>query len=342
MNTQSSILAHKTKDTIKAILTWNWTKRLLYWIVLSAGTMSECVFLIASLWVTINASVHPFVLVFLSEQMTVRLTQLATVAYVGLPECILALAIVTTLSHIRTWLYNRNDKHAFVWIILYGIPTVIFLVLSLITIGCSMVKVDFQLPLFMVVARGLAGYSYGLIALLYSQLGIPQERDRLSAKDGMIDSLRRESETSLSTLHQEHAVNLASVISEKQKLANLVENLKSEVSESQKLLEQSINAQACIAKELDKSNQPALDAYSQDLQNWLTQGHKSISIEDIVRLTGHHKRTVSNAIANKTLLTTSRNKELIMTDSFVSWLQSKPLPSANENNDGRQLRLVND
>src|ERR1700694_4747612 len=124
MKSQALTLARQAHNTIKDILTWNWTKRLLYWIVLSAGTMDECVFLVASLWVTINAAVHRFVLLFLPESTTVHLSELATVAYVGLPECILALAIVTTISHIRTFAYNRSDKRALVWSILYGVPTV--------------------------------------------------------------------------------------------------------------------------------------------------------------------------------------------------------------------------
>lgn len=330
------------RNAARSILTWAWTKKLLTWLIISAGTMSECVFVGASLWICINASVHSFVLLFMSDTTSRMLTSLADTAYVGLPELILPLAIVTTISHFRLWFSQKRSVQPLIWLCMFGLPTLVFLSISIATLGFSLASVGFELPLPFVIVRGISGYWYAIASILYIKLGEPQERDRLQEKDNTIAALRRESEINLSTLRQEHTVNLALVTSEKQKLTELVENLKAEMSESKKLLEQSINAHTRLAKEIDKSNQPALDAYSQELQNWLTQGHKSISIEDIIRLTGHHKRTVSNAIANKALLTTSRNKELIMTDSFVSWLQSKPLPSTNENNDGRQLRLVNE
>lgn len=187
-----------------SLISWSWSKKLLYWIVLSAGTASECIFLIASLWVTINASVHSFILLFLSEQTTIHLTELATVAYVGLPECILALAIVTTLSHIKVWLYSQQkDYPALAWSILYGIPTLVFLILSVITIGNSMLSTTFHLPPYLIVTRGLCGYLYGLIALLHAQLGTPQERERLQKKDTLMETLRKEKDAAFLALKQQ-------------------------------------------------------------------------------------------------------------------------------------------
>ncbi len=121
----------------RSLITWSWTRRLVHWIIISAGTMSECVFLIASLWVSVNANVHTFVLKFISEQTAQFLTELATTAYVILPECIVGLAVVVTLGHVRTWTHNKRDYRPAIWAVLFGLPTIVFFVLSLVTLGCS-------------------------------------------------------------------------------------------------------------------------------------------------------------------------------------------------------------
>lgn len=171
------------------LLHWTWTKSLLYWMILSAGTASELAFLVASLYVTLNSSVHALIVTVIPESTTVHLSQIATAAYVGLPECILPLGIVTTISHVRTWAYSKRWGVSATWAFLYGIPTLIFLVLSIITISCSLLAVNFQLPDWMIVVRGDTGYAYGIIALVFMYVGKPQEVDRLMLKDESITSL---------------------------------------------------------------------------------------------------------------------------------------------------------
>jgi len=278
--------------------------------------------------------------------------QLATVAYVGLPECILALAIVTTLSHIRTWVYNRNDKRALTWSILYGLPTAIFLVLSLITIGCSMVKVDFNLPSYMVVARGLAGYSYGLIALLYSQLGVPQERDRLQQKDAMMAELNRQYAINLAESNQQHESMLANVRREKEELTAKrhqdnalltakIDGQTSEIEQLKALLVEYKNTERELINAVHKSSEDALQAYSEECLNWLRSGTKTVSLEEITRYTGHSKRKIEGAITKGYLQTASRNKELILVSSLVTWLKSVQ-PSTGKTEETPMLHIVNE
>ncbi len=328
-----------------SLISWSWTKKLLYWIVMSAGTGAECAFLIASLWVTINASVHSFVLLFMSEQTTIHLSELATVAYVGLPECILALAIVTTLSHIRVWAHNHADRAAGVWSILYGLPTVIFLVLSLITIGCSLLSINFQLPPYMIVIRGLSGYFYGLIALLYTQLGTQQESDRLQEKDRLLSVLRQEKDAAFSAMVTEKDAAFSVLQRNSEKVTTQLQaditRVNDELQLTKEQLAESINTQTRLANVVNKASEPTSHAYSDELKNWLDAGHKTISIDDIVSLTGHHRRKVNNAIASNALVTASRNKTLVLTASFVSWLQNNEPPTAKDANTTPQLRIVN-
>lgn len=206
-------------DVIKSLINWTWTKSVLYWIILSAGTMSELAFLIASLWMTLNASIHDFILIFMSDSMTQHLSDIAKAAYVGLPECILPLAIATTINHIRIWDYNHKNGRsigwAVAWSVLYGAPTLTFLGLSLWTIGCSVLKIGYTLPDWMVVTRSLGGYIYGITALLYWIIGKPQETDRLNEKDGLIARLKQEIIEKLALLQQEKDAIIADLTQEK-------------------------------------------------------------------------------------------------------------------------------
>lgn len=210
-----------TGSIVNSIITWSWTKALLSWIIMSAGTMSECVFLIASIWMSINSSVHPFVLLFMSEDASVHTTQLATTAYVALPECILGLAIVTVIDHGKMWKYSMS-KIDLLWSILFALPTIVFLFLSLFTVANAVISaaipgvhVDFTLPLFLVVARALAGYMFALTSLIYTSLGKPQEKDRLQAKDYTIAELRIKHENELEKEREENALMLTKLRQEK-------------------------------------------------------------------------------------------------------------------------------
>ncbi|MGH2478252.1 MAG: hypothetical protein ACRDHW_01140, partial [Ktedonobacteraceae bacterium] len=179
----------------ESLITWAWTKRLLYWIVMSAGTASELVFLISAIWVSVNANVHPFVLTYLTEKQTEYFTYLATTGFVALPECIVGLAMITTIGHIKMW--RVGGSSSVLWSILFGVPTLIFLVLSLVTIGCSVANVTFVMPVFFVVVRALAAFIFAFSAFMYEFLGKPQERERLLEKDGMIAGLQAEMKGSL-------------------------------------------------------------------------------------------------------------------------------------------------
>jgi len=312
------------QSTAHSVLTWEWTKQLLHWLIISAGTMSECVFLVASLWMSVNSSVHTFVLSIISAQMDARISDLATTAYVALPELILGLAFVTTISHVRTWLYNKHDKTALIWSILYGLPTIVFLVLSLVTLGSSVASSDFQLPQYLVVIRALAGYMFAFTSLLHAQLGIPQEADRLQRKDESIAALQAEMERALEALRTEKDAMIAGLQKEMQRLSATVASQSDEIGKAKKTQEQLLNA-------VNKSEDMALQAYSEDCIAWLKSGNKTVSIEEITRYSGLSKRKVEGAISKGLLQTAPRNRDLILVSSLTIWLKSvQPTPAKTD------------
>lgn len=316
------------RGTGRSIITWEWTKRLLYWLIISAGTMSELVFLVASLWVSINANVHAFVLLFIPEEMTVHITELATTAYVALPECIVGLAVVVTISHTRLWLSNKRDYRPFIWAVLYGLPTVIFLILSLITLGNAVASVTFTMPTQLVVVRALAAFMFAFTSLIYTQLGIPQEKDRLAKKDALIEDLRAEKEKEIANLTQEKDAKLADLVRQTSaKIADQEKEIRrlTDLNNRQNdILEQQKRQQSELLNALDKSTRGALQAYSQECQDWLISGIKTASLDEITRFTGHSKRKLNNAIAAGKIQVSPRNKSLILVSSLTEWLEQNP------------------
>lgn len=315
--------AHTGKGFWYNVRTWAWTRSLLHWIILSAGTMSEFAFLLASLWVSVNANVHAFITQVLGvpEGMTQNITSLATTAYIALPECIVGLAMVITISHVRMVLYNRRhrvkDWWPGVWVVLYGGPTLVFLGLSLYTLGSAVANVTFEMPKELVVARALAGYIFAFTSLLYTQIGTPQEQDRLAEKD--VSIARWQSETA----------RLNAV------LASETARLESLIAEQNEIILASKKRNEALANEVNKSAQSALDAYSVDCKNWLMSGVKTAFVETVSEFTGHSKRKINNAIAAGNLQVSPRNKELILVSSLIEWLKNNPPETAPK------LRIVN-
>jgi hypothetical protein len=301
-------LKHKSLDPLKPfcsnVLHWRWVKAFLYWLIISVGTMSECVFLIASLWMTVNSSVHDFVRLFLSEDATIHLSWLATVTFVAVPEFILALALVTTISHIRVWWYSKKDIASATWAVLYGLPTLAFLILSVVVISNSMLSTHYKLDDWMVVVRGLAGYMYGFVAILYWQLGNPQEVDRLKQKDDFISQL----------------VENARLLTEQ------IDGLKAEMERQKNVLAEQKTAHKRLIEETQKSDDAALQAYGDEVIQWLRSGVKTVLPDEIIRFTGFSKRKITNALDSGKLQVSPRNKDLILVSSLISWLKTTPSP----------------
>jgi hypothetical protein len=337
---------------LRAIVTWQWTKKLLYWVILSAGTVSECAFLVASLWMSINSSVHPLVLLLIPEQTTQHISELATAAYVALPECIVALATVVVVGHVKTWFYRgRSWNVSLVWSVLFGLPTVVFLLLSLITLGCSVASVSFIMPQPLIIVRALAGYMFAFVSLLYTQLGLPQERERLQEKDKTIVQLRQQREDDLNALQREHAQIVAEVRRQSElaiaelrqqkdaKMSDLERNLQMlqqqiefqnrDLENQKALLAETKTAHRQLLSELEKTEETALQAYSEECISWLRTGEKTAPVEEIMQFTGHTKRKIVNAITAGYLQVAPRNKDRVLKSSLVNWLKNNPPALAN-------------
>lgn len=310
--------AHRFLDNI---LHWRWSKSLLFWLIISAGTFSELAFLLASVWMSVNAAEHGFVRMFMDETQSVNISYWAKSAYVILPVCILPLGIVTTIRHLRTWIYNRKFFYSSgAWFALYGVPTATFLVIDVAIIGNSNAA-QYVLPDALVTARSIMAYSYGLVAIIYHYIGKQQEVDRLKQKDDFISQLvgdARVLSDQIETLNQEIADQKAET--ERQKMA----------------LAESKAAHKRVIEESQKSDEEALNAYGNGLIQWLKTGIKTATVEEIMQVTGISKRKINGA----NLQRSTRNQDLILISSLVSWLKTLPMPTVSRTTNGHNTEPI--
>lgn len=316
---------------------WSWARKLLFWLIISAGTLSELVFLLASLWVSINANVHLFLVdtLGMSQHLTESLTYIATTAFVALPECIVGLAALTTIGHIRTIAYNPKVFWPWLWATLYGIPALFFLVLSMITLGNAVNDIHFIMPAFWVVCRALAAFSYAFTSLLYVWLGEEQERDRLVEKDQKLATTEAQKDGKISELAGE-------IQFLKEQLEKETVRLNQIITEQNAVINREKTEKASLVKAINENAESALEAYSEECVRWLRSGVKSVKVEEITRFTGHSNRKVNAANRAGKFKHPGRNQELITIDSLVKWLIENPVNSDNDQDEnGTLLRLVN-
>jgi hypothetical protein len=338
------------------IFTWQWCTGLLAWTLQSAGTISGLAFMVAPLWILTNASVHPFPLLFMSEQMTKNISYFADMALVGLPELLtftLILRVIHLVSLMRYQGTNPLKNLTTLWLVTFGIPILVFFVITLIALAYSLADIGFQLPTWAVVVRGIAAYCYGIATLVYEKKGKTQERDRLEQKDNLIAQLREQSATALAELRQQKDTFIADLRLEKdtiiaqltsdfttqratmiaqfnaqcQALRDEIARQNDEIDRLNTHLAESRTAQTQLIKAVSKSTEDALQGYSDECKTWLKGEHKTVIIDEIVRYTGHSKRKITAAIKSKHLETSTRNKELVLVSSLREWLERTPAPT---------------
>lgn len=315
----------------KYVFTWQWTKQLLYWLIFSAGTMSECAFLIASVWMSINSSVHQLVHLFMPDSIAINISTFASAAYVALPEMIVGLACLTVIAHGRTFLYTK-DYRAAIWTTLFFLPTLIFIGLSIFTLANSVQNTSYTVPTFWVVTRALAGYSYAFLSLIYAEIGKAQEADRLADKDRTIEQMGEERDVLCETFEQEKNIMIETFEQEAETLNEQINLLTAELNQQKTILAQHKKQNEDLQKAALETANTALQAYSPECIDWLNSGIKTATVEEINHYTGHSKRKLTYAMVNGKLQTATRNKELIVVSSLIEWLKDNP-PAVVRNTD---------
>jgi hypothetical protein len=350
---------------IRYILSWLWVKQFLYWLIISAGTIAECAFLLASIWMSVNSSIHPFVLTMMSEKQAIQLSYIATTIFTALPELILSLALVTTINHCRNIRRVKAYWYTWVWPVLFGLPTIVFLYISIMTVSCSVLKVNYAMPAYGIVARALAGYVFAIVYLLYDQIGKPcyaSERKALEAslaqKQTDLEQTTSQFEKKLQTANEDASKALAEKQSEIERITSRFEEalqtansnftiamqskqsefeyqIKAIVEEGKSRIEQLQNQLETREMQVQKLSERASSLEREELAFypkvqvlWIEKAKRTVSFDEIVDVTGLSKQRIRAAITGGKIARDNRNKDLFRVSSVVEWLKTIPVSEA--------------
>jgi hypothetical protein len=284
----------------KTFFQWGWLKAFIYWLVKSAGTMSEFGFLLSSLWLGLNANavVHQLILAMhVTEKETVNITGISIAAFTALPILILGLGITTTYEHIKAYILTKA-KGSLVWGVFYGVPTFIFLGIDVWTIASAVTNHTYTLPNFIVVARSLGGYSYGIIAMLHMFIGAPSYGDKLADLNRQIAELESLNKDLISRFEREKE--------------SLLTELKSSKERTNRLAERALQA-----------GLEGLSHWSIETIEWVKTMGLTVTIDEIEEKTGLSKRKINSA----NIRSTPRNKEKFYRESVIDFLKKNRPPS---------------
>jgi hypothetical protein len=142
------------------------------WILRVSGYVAESALLLAVLWISGSSVAPHLVELVMSEQTMQSFVSLALIALALIPEVILANAMVNALGHVQTATQKKTIV-SWVWAALFLIPTLLFLLLTAYTLNTLVQSGGnfMQASTGMVGLRCFAGWSYGLLEMVYAGVG---------------------------------------------------------------------------------------------------------------------------------------------------------------------------
>jgi len=189
------------------LFTGKWIVDLVRWLIETGGNVAESAFLLATVYVTINTVAHVLVTWLLPATLIVTFNQVSVIAFSVLPELIIFAAIKVTFDHFKMALSTRRFD-AWAWALAYVLPTSVFLFLTILTIS-SFVSVEAssvnapQATGPMLVTRCLAGWSYGMLQILFAKIGHEGYRnlfDRLRLEISALSDMLQARDASITDL----------------------------------------------------------------------------------------------------------------------------------------------
>ncbi len=198
-NNQASIFWHRQMDkhpnifgllsTIGAVASFFLNGHVIVWlgrwVIRVSGYISETSLMFAVLWITCTSIAPDLIKLVISEQMMQRLVWLAFIVLAIIPEIILANAIVNAVSHWMVVARHQRSVTAWIWAILFTVPTILFFVLTAITLntlganGGNIVQASTST----LNLRLDTGWMYGLLEMTYAgvKMFMPQYAHRAAS-----------------------------------------------------------------------------------------------------------------------------------------------------------------
>jgi hypothetical protein len=142
------------------------------WVVLTCGRIAEKAMPFAVLWLTADYIAYDFFSHMLGGTAT-TLSTFSLLSLTLLPEVILYSAVVTSLKHFFAYMRNRKDYAALAWTLLYTLPTLAFVVMTVVMLyQLASSHYHFQQAGdATLVIRCLAGWFFSLVTLIHAAIG---------------------------------------------------------------------------------------------------------------------------------------------------------------------------
>lgn len=140
------------------------------WVIRVSGHVAETALLFAVLWISGTSIAPSLVELVMSKTFMDYLVMLAMVTLALIPEIILANSIINSINQWMNVAQDRRRVISWVWAILFTLPTLMFLILTAITLntlganGGNLVKISSNTLNF----RMDAGWTYGLLEVVYA------------------------------------------------------------------------------------------------------------------------------------------------------------------------------
>lgn len=326
-----------------------WFVSIMRQVIITGGNIAESAFLLATLWVIVNAVAHTLVLWVIDAHTIELINNLSAIAFSALPELIIIPVIIICYDHWSTAVKQKSYASG-VWAVLYSIPAGFFLVLTIVTITAFVsTKGDAQfVPVVgsQLVIRCLSGWMYAVVNMLFKKLGEPHYASKLEALETVIASQKAEMEqskshfeTALQTANSNFQTAMAAKQSEFEYQINLiVEQSKTQIDHFQNLLKTQNEQVQKLSERASSLSSQGLENYPKVISELIDQGVKTVSVDILSELTGISKRRINAA---KTLQRTSRNKELILVSSVIDWLKTVPLSQESKPQDTDPIPATN-
>ncbi len=328
------------QNFVQGFLSWRWFVRLVRWLVTSAGTVAESALIVATLYVTVNVVAHQLLqwAFYFNGQIIPTLNQIALIIFACIPELIIVGAVGESIAHWRMYRITKN-KWSLVWAILHTVPTVVFLIMTIVTI-LSFVNIeesgkDYKIEGWNLSIRVLFGWIYSVAGMLFESVGRRGYAETVADLRTHNEALVNGHRDQVAQLEQEWRAR-------SQTLQTKVEELSGDLGKANQLLYDHKSANKRMIEEMQKTDDAALQAYGDECLRWLKSGIKTALVGEITRFTGISKRKITNAITSGDLQVSSRNKELVMVSSLVQWLKNTPPPAGKTETETPALHIVNE
>lgn len=313
------------KKYIKPVYRWFisgiWFVNIVRQIVVTGGNIAESAFLLATLWVIVNAVAHKLLTWIMPTHIIELINYLSVIAFSALPELIIIPVTIICLTH---WFeaIQRKSKVSATWALCYTIPTVVFFVMTIAAIttfvstgGSTLVPIDGP----QLVVRCLAGWMYAVVNMLFKKLGEPHYasnmqglKTALTQKQEEIQQLKSQFEQTLIAKQNEFEYQLSEV----------TYHSKNQIEHFQNLLDTQNEHVKKLSERAFSLERNGLENFPKVVSELIDQDVKTVSVDRLSELTGISKRRIN---ANKSLQRHSRNRDLIMVNSVIEWLKAMPL-----------------